>query len=59
MDVLLDTHTILWFSENNTKLSKSAKTLIEDTNNRCYVSIASFWEIAIKVSLNKLQINLS
>lgn len=59
MKLLLDTHSFLWFSENNSKLSKTAKLLIEDLDNDCFVSIASFWEIAIKISLKKLKIKLN
>jgi len=58
MKLLLDTHSFLWFSENNSKLSKTAKLLIEDLDNDCFVSTASFWEIAIKISLKKLKIKL-
>ena len=58
MEFLLDTHVFLWFSEDNLKLSKRAKSLIEDTDNKCLISIASIWEMAIKISLNKLKINI-
>lgn len=56
MNILLDTHSFLWFSENNPKLSKSAKALIENIENTCMISVASLWEMAIKVSLGKLKI---
>jgi PIN domain nuclease of toxin-antitoxin system len=46
------------FSEDNPKLSKNAKALIEDVDNNCLISIASLWEIAIKVSLSKLKIKI-
>lgn len=54
---LLDTHTILWYLENNPQLSASAKKAIE--TQFCFVHIVSFWEIAIKVSIGKLAINYS
>src|SRR4051794_9704185 len=54
MTLLLDTHTFLWFCQGDTSLSVAAKALIEDPNNRKLVSIASCWEIAIKVGLKKL-----
>jgi PIN domain nuclease of toxin-antitoxin system len=38
-------------------LSKNAKAIIQNVNNKCFVSIASIWEIGIKISLNKLQID--
>jgi PIN domain nuclease of toxin-antitoxin system len=55
-DVLLDTHTMLWFLWDDSRLSGSARSLIEDANNRKLVSIASCWEIAIKVGLGKLDL---
>lgn len=57
MNLLLDTHSFLWFAENSAELSKRAKSEIENMNNRCFVSIASLWELTIKLSLNKLELN--
>ncbi len=54
MNVLLDTHTVLWFIDGDPKLSGTARAVIEDDANTSYVSMASLWEIAIKVSLGKL-----
>jgi PIN domain nuclease of toxin-antitoxin system len=59
MDFLLDTNAFLWFSEDNPKLSPTAKKYIEDPNNYCYMSIASLWEISIKISLNKINLKIS
>lgn len=56
MKLLLDTHTFLWFLENDARLSSTARTLIEDGDNEVYLSVGSLWEIAIKISLGKLQI---
>lgn len=55
MKYLLDTHTFLWFINDDPSLNSTAKTLIEDPVNIVYLSIASVWEMAIKVSLDKLQ----
>jgi PIN domain nuclease of toxin-antitoxin system len=52
--LLLDTHAFLWFIEGNLNLSKTARSLIEDEENQRFLSIASLWEMAIKVSVNKL-----
>jgi PIN domain nuclease of toxin-antitoxin system len=52
--LLLDTHAFLWFIEGNLNLSKTARSLIEDEGNQRFLSIASLWEMAIKVSVNKL-----
>jgi PIN domain nuclease of toxin-antitoxin system len=51
--VLLDTHALLWFLLNDARLSGSAHTLITDPANDVFVSPASYWEIAIKISLGK------
>ncbi len=56
MTLLLDTHSVLWFWWDDLQLSETAKQAICDTTNRKLVSIASCWEIAIKVSLKKLDL---
>lgn len=53
---LLDTHTLLWFINGDEELSESAKNTIEADNTVNFVSVASLWEIAIKVSLGKLEL---
>ncbi|MFZ4815032.1 MAG: type II toxin-antitoxin system VapC family toxin [Phototrophicaceae bacterium] len=55
MDYLLDTHTFLWFVNDNDQLSATAREVIEHPDHTIYISIASLWEIAIKVSLGKLK----
>lgn len=55
-DLLLDAHAVLWFVWDDPKLSPKAKALVEDAANRKLVSIASCWEIAIKVGLGKLNL---
>ena len=57
MNLLLDTHTFLYFVNNSPLLSPDARTAIEDPANDIHLSIASAWEIAIKSSLNKPQIS--
>ncbi len=56
MNNLLDTHTLIWFINGDKALSVQAKDKIEDSNAINYVSIASLWEIAIKISLGKLEL---
>lgn len=56
MRILLDTHTLLWHSLDNSKLSAVAESLIEDADNEKLISIASCWEIAIKTSIGKLDL---
>ncbi len=55
MNVLLDTNTFLWFSNDHKFLSPKAKALIKDPANIIWLSMASVWEMAIKVSLGKLE----
>ncbi|MBB3840307.1 PIN domain nuclease of toxin-antitoxin system [Runella defluvii] len=55
MMYLLDTHTMLWYLEDNPQLSSKVKKLIE--NETCFVHIISFWEIAIKISIGKLSLS--
>jgi PIN domain nuclease of toxin-antitoxin system len=58
MDLLLDTNAFLWFCEDNPKLSSTAKQYIENQNNTSFVSMASLWEIAIKLSLGKIKLKI-
>ena len=55
MKLLLDTHTVLWFFSDVEKLSATAYKAIMSPENENHISIASAWEIAIKISLNKLR----
>ena len=57
MKYILDTHTMLWFIEGSDKLTLKARNEILDNNNQKYMSIASVWEIAIKMSIGKLTFN--
>lgn len=55
MNLLQDTHTLIWFLEGDSQLSQTARSVIENAENTNFVSIATFWEIAIKSSLGKLE----
>ena len=57
MRLLLDTHAMYWYIEGDPKLSNTAQTLIQDAANEVLISPASFWEIAIKVSIGKWTLN--
>lgn len=59
MRLLLDTHTLLWFTVGDALLSSTALALINDAGNDKLVSPASYWEIAIKVSIGKLALHRS
>lgn len=54
MKLLLDTHTFLWFIMGSPHFSANARALIEDIANEKFFSVASLWEMAIKLSIGKL-----
>ncbi|HEX8012420.1 MAG TPA: type II toxin-antitoxin system VapC family toxin [Casimicrobiaceae bacterium] len=56
MRVLLDTHAFLWWVEDAPALSKRARAAIANPTNECLLSLASCWEMAIKLSLGKLRL---
>ena len=56
MKYLLDTHTFIWSFMCPDKLSKRVFSIISDANNTIYVSPITFWEIAIKHRLGKLNL---
>lgn len=56
MKLLLDTHTFLWFVLNQAELSSTARNLIINPSNDIFLSPASYWEIAIKISIGKYQL---
>ena len=53
MRLLLDTHALMWFLLDAQRLSSQARTLMVDLSNELWVSPASLWELAIKISLGK------
>ncbi|HEV7373805.1 MAG TPA: type II toxin-antitoxin system VapC family toxin [Pyrinomonadaceae bacterium] len=53
MKLLLDTHTFLWFIDDSPRLSARAKSLLESDAD-LLLSVASLWEISIKISIGKL-----
>ena len=57
MRYLLDTHVVLWFFDDVVKLLETALRIILDPANEKYVSIASAWEVAIKVGKGNLRFN--
>lgn len=57
MRVLLDTHILLWCLADDPKLSNQARRLIENATE-VYISAASYWELAIKIGLGKLDVDL-
>ena len=58
MRLLLDTHALLWFVTSDPKLSLTAQQVIANPNNQKLVSLVSLWEIAIKHSLGRLDLQM-
>ncbi len=56
MEILLDTHILLWHLTDNPNLSREKSDLIENPSNSIFFSMASLWEIAIKTSIGKLTV---
>jgi len=56
MSILLDTQTLLWFLLDDPRLSKKALDVIVEADESIFVSPASLWEIAIKISLGKYEL---
>lgn len=59
MNILLDTHTFIWFIEGSSELSIAARKKIEDVKNTSFISVASLWEMSIKFNLGKLTVKNS
>jgi len=55
MNLLLDTHALIWFlNGDETELSLQARQLISTPSNTSFISIASLWEMAIKIRIGSL-----
>ena len=54
---LLDTHTLIWYLTSDAQLSKKALNAITSLSD-VYISSVSLWEIAIKKSINKLDVDV-
>lgn len=57
MQLLLDTHIILWYLQGDTRIKPDLNDLIESQENQVYSSIASLWEISIKIGIGKLSLD--
>lgn len=56
MNLLLDTHVLLWWLDDHPTLSRKAKAAIADGKNLVFISAVVIWEIRIKQALGKLTI---
>ena len=59
MKLFLDTHVLIWFALGSDKLSQTAEELIYDRQNELWLSVASIWEMQIKIQLGKLKLDLA
>ena len=59
MDFLLDTHTLIWVLDDTITSYKIPTEIIKDPQKTKYVSIASLWEVTVKLSVNRLSLNFS
>ncbi|KAB2833543.1 MAG: type II toxin-antitoxin system VapC family toxin [Candidatus Dadabacteria bacterium] len=57
MNLVLDTHAFLWIVSDDKKLSRKTKKLFLNKSNDIYLSAASIWEMAIKISLGRLTLD--
>ena len=55
---IIDTHALLWYLYNSSEISEKARQII-DNEEQIFTSIASLWEIAIKQSIGKLDLEYS
>ncbi|MDD5035797.1 MAG: type II toxin-antitoxin system VapC family toxin [Methylococcaceae bacterium] len=55
---MLDTHLVLWWEDNHPKLPPSVRNLVLEQSEAVFVSRASLWEMAIKISLKRLRVGL-
>lgn len=58
MKLLLDTHTFIWWDSEPAKLSPQALTLCQERTNSLLLSVASAWEMQIKLQLGKLKLTM-
>ncbi|HEX9997707.1 MAG TPA: type II toxin-antitoxin system VapC family toxin [Abditibacterium sp.] len=58
MRILVDTHIFIWWNDELSLLSKSARNLLEDSNNQLVISAATLWEMQIKLAIGKLPLRL-
>ncbi len=57
MRFLIDTHIFIWLFEKSDRLSRSANALLTDANNEIFLSMASIWEMQIKLDIKKIELD--
>ena len=58
MKLLFDTHTFIWWDSEPSRLSASVYAACHDSNNQLLLSVASVWEMQIKVQIGKMKLSL-
>lgn len=56
MRVLIDTQAMIWYAHSNPSLKANCRAIIDDPSTVCFVSLASIWEMAIKLAIGKLDL---
>ena len=53
---LVDSHALLWSVDESAKLSEAARGALADPDNLVFLSVASLWELSIKINVGKLEV---
>jgi PIN domain nuclease of toxin-antitoxin system len=56
---LLDTHVLLWYLNGDQRITQKPQQIIADFENQCFISIASIWDVAIKIQIGKLKLDIN
>ena len=57
MKILLDTHVFIWMCSGDERLSRAARNAILHSHSRLHLSVASWWEMSVKISIGKLKLH--
>jgi PIN domain nuclease of toxin-antitoxin system len=56
LNLLLDTHVLIWWIENSRRLGRQSNAIIQDDRTTIWISAASIWEISIKAAIDRLDV---
>jgi len=59
MNYIIDTHALIWYFEDSSKIPDKIVKCIDDATNNKYICSVSLWEITIKTQIGKLTMNFS
>jgi PIN domain nuclease of toxin-antitoxin system len=57
MNLLLDTHALLWWMDDSKRLGRRALASLKDPKNNVWISVVCIWEVSIKASIGRLRLN--